>query len=96
MNASVRQLKAELSRFLKRAAAGERVIVTSRGRPIAQVIAAVTLPQEEPDTAEIRRRLASIPGVILGKPGKVKGSARPIRLRKGAKPVSQTVLDDRR
>ncbi len=37
MQASVREFKARLLRYLKRAAAGERVIVTSRGRPIAQL-----------------------------------------------------------
>lgn len=85
MNASVRELKGRLSSYLKRAAAGEEVTVTSRGRPIARLTRAVAESGEEPSAAEIRRRLAAIPGVVLGKPGKLKGSARPTRVRKGQK-----------
>lgn len=96
MTASVRQLKADLSRYLKRAAAGERIVVTSRGKPIAQVIAAVAPTESEPTVAEELRRLATVRGIILPTGPKPRGSMRPIRLRKGAKPISQTVLDDRR
>ena len=96
MTASVRQFKAGLSRYLKRAAAGEKVIVTSRGRPIAQVTAAVMQTEKEPSAAEIRRRLSLIPGVILGKPGKPKGGWRPTRVRKGQKSIAEIVLEDRR
>jgi prevent-host-death family protein len=35
MDVAVRQLKAQLSAYLKRAAAGELITVTDRGRPIA-------------------------------------------------------------
>ncbi len=35
MNVAVRELKAKLSAFLQRAAAGEMITVTDRGRPIA-------------------------------------------------------------
>jgi antitoxin (DNA-binding transcriptional repressor) of toxin-antitoxin stability system len=97
MNASVRELKAKLSRYLKRVAAGEEVTVTSRGRPIARLVR--TVPQyteQEPSSAEIRRRLAAIPGIILGEPGKIRGSKHPIRIRKGEKPLADIVLEDRR
>ncbi len=35
MDVAVRELKAKLSEFLQRAAAGEMITVTDRGRPIA-------------------------------------------------------------
>lgn len=35
MDVAVRELKAKLSSYLQRAAAGERITVTDRGRPIA-------------------------------------------------------------
>ncbi len=57
MDVSVRELKGKLSRYLKRAAAGEEVTVTSRGRPIARLTRAIGQPEEEPSPAEIRRRL---------------------------------------
>jgi len=33
----IRQLKDNLSRFIARAAAGERVLITDRGRPVAEL-----------------------------------------------------------
>jgi prevent-host-death family protein len=97
MNAPVRELKARLSHYLNRAAAGEEITVTSRGRPIARLVPpAPEATDQELSSAELRRRLALIPGIIMGKGGKPRGSTHPIRLRKGAKPISQTVLEDRR
>ena len=39
MNVGVRELKAKLSEYLGRAAAGESVIVTDRGTPIVRLVA---------------------------------------------------------
>jgi prevent-host-death family protein len=38
MNVGVRDLKAKLSEYLGRAAAGEQIIVTDRGRPVARIV----------------------------------------------------------
>jgi len=96
MNASVRELKAKLSRYLKRAAAGEEVTVTSRGRPIARLVQAALQPADrEPSPAEMRRRLAAIPGIILPTGPKPRGSKHPIRIRKGEKTLAEIVLEDR-
>ena len=43
----VRALKDQLSRFLRRASQGERVVVTDRGRPIA----VITAVEEGPEAA---------------------------------------------
>ena len=97
MDTSVRELKARLSHYLKLAARGEQVTVTSRGRPIARLMpAAPETANKEPSAAEINRRLAAIPGVIIGEPGKIKGSKHPIRIRKDQKTLSEIVLEDRR
>lgn len=37
MDVAVRELKAKLSAYLQRAAAGERITVTDRGRPVAVI-----------------------------------------------------------
>ena len=77
---SVRELKRKLSIHLKRAA-GEDVTVTSRGRPIVRLVPARAQSiTEEPSAAEVRRRLAAIPGIILAKPGKPRGSKHPSRI----------------
>jgi len=39
MDVGVRELKSKLSEYLARAAAGEDVVVTDRGRPIARIVA---------------------------------------------------------
>lgn len=38
MHVGVRELKAQLSGYLKRAAAGEHIVVTDHGRPIARLV----------------------------------------------------------
>ena len=96
MTTSVRELKAGLSRYLKRAAAGEEVIVTSRGRPVVRLVRAASTSEVPPSAAEIRRRLAAIPGIILPTGPKPRGSKRPLRIRKGEKSLSEIVLQDRR
>ncbi len=39
MNVGVRELKAQLSDFLGRAAMGEDIVVTDRGKPVARLVA---------------------------------------------------------
>jgi prevent-host-death family protein len=96
MEASVRELKGRLSSYLQRVAAGEEVTITSRGRPIARLIrVAAESADREPTAAEVRRRLASIPGIILPNGPKPCGAKQPIRIRKGEKTLAQIVLDDR-
>jgi len=96
MTASVRELKAGLSRYLKRAAAGEEVLVTSRGRVVARLVRAPSEEDQQPNHAEIRRRLAAIPGIILPTGPKPRGSKHPLKIRKGEKSLSEIVLEDRR
>jgi prevent-host-death family protein len=38
MNVGIRELKAHLSEYVARVAAGEEVVVTDRGRPVARVV----------------------------------------------------------
>lgn len=38
MQVGIRELKADLSAWVKRAAAGEPVVVTDRGRPVARIV----------------------------------------------------------
>ena len=58
MNASVRDLKSRLSRYLRQVQRGETVVVTLRGKPIARLVPLPSLPLEE--------RLATLPGVNAG------------------------------
>jgi prevent-host-death family protein len=97
MKASVRELKGQLSRYLQRVAAGEDVTVTLRGRPVARLVRATPeLAEREPRAAEVQRRLAAIPGVIMPTGSKPGGAKRPIQIRNGEKTLTQIVLEERR
>jgi prevent-host-death family protein len=97
MKTSVRELKGKLSLYLRRAAAGEEVTVTSRGRPIARLVRAAPQPgDQEPSRAEVSRRLAAIPGIVLPVGPKPRGSKHPIRIRKHEKTLAEIVLENRR
>jgi prevent-host-death family protein len=94
MNVSVRDLKANLSRYLKDARAGRDVVVTSRGRPVARLLA-VPEQSAEPAGKELLRRLRLISGVRVGSGGKQLGASRPIKIGRGQKTLAQMVLEDR-
>ena len=84
----VRVLKNRLSEFLRRVADGERITVTDRGRPVAVLSPPETPAEHEMVAGMVREGIASWGG------GKPRGATRPARVR--GKPVSSTVLEDRR
>lgn len=92
----MRELKSNLSRYLKRAAAGEELIVTSRGRAIVRVVRVAPEGEGQPSQAEVRRRIAAIPGIILPTGPRPRGSKHPMRIRKGEKTLADIVLEERR
>jgi prevent-host-death family protein len=84
----IRELKAHLSRHLKRVRAGARLMVTERGRSIATIS-----PVETPvDIAWAHRLVAE--GRAHWNGGKPVGSPRPVRAT-GERTVSDAVLEDR-
>jgi prevent-host-death family protein len=84
----IRELKAHLSRHLKRVRSGARLTVTERGRSIATIS-----PVEDPiDVAWARRLVAE--GRANWSGGKPVGSHRPVRVT-AARTVSDAVLEDR-
>jgi len=84
----IRELKAHLSRHLKRVRAGVRLTVTERGRSIATIN-----PVETPaDVAWAHRLVAE--GRAHWSGGKPVGSSRPAGV-KGERTVSDAVLEDR-
>ena len=88
MNASVRDLKSRLSRYLRQVQQGETVVVTLRGKPIARLVPLPSLPLEE--------RLATLPGINAGTGGKPRGLTRPVRVKPGQKSVADIVMEERR
>jgi prevent-host-death family protein len=91
VNVSIRELKNELSAYVRRARRGERVVVTDRGRPVAELTA--VNPSGLP-TDERLRRMAEAGELRLPSPaGEKRSVVRPSRVK--GRPVSATLLADR-
>lgn len=84
---AIRELKNKLSKYLRRVKAGERLVVTERGKPVA-VISSAGSRAHEGIEAMVRERAARWGG------GKPKGATRPPKI-KGPS-VAQAVIEDRR
>lgn len=83
----IRQAKSHLDEYLRKVRAGERVVITERGKPIAEI----TKPRGAGD-----ERLEAMvrDGEAIWGGGKPRGSKKPAKL-KGAS-VSDAVIEDRR
>ena len=84
----VRELKNRLSAFLRRAADGERITITDRGRPIAVLAPAANHREDDAIAAMVRE------GLVRWGGGTPRGSRRPVKMR--GRPISDTMLEDRR
>lgn len=87
----IRQLKAELSKQLRRVEAGETLAVTDRGRVIA-TIQPVDQADQSPALKIIRRMVAE--GKVSWSGRKLRPPTRTAKLR-GAATVSEAILEDR-
>ena len=83
----VRELRDRLSEYLRRVKAGERLVVTERGRPVALL----SPPADTPADRRLEAMLRDGAGRWQG--GKPRGAARPPRI-KGPS-IAQAVVEDR-
>jgi len=90
VNVSIRDLKNELSAFLRRVRRGERVIVTDRGKPVAELSAATVARLSLDERLE---RMAEAGELRLPRPRRTARRVAPIRAR--GRPVAATLLEDR-
>jgi len=91
MNVAVRELKDHLSEYLNRASAGEELVVTSHGKPIARL---APLMADNSEEAAIDR-LRVLPWIRPGKGGKLRPAANQEAWEPGSVMLSDLVLDDR-
>ncbi len=85
MDVGIRELRADLSRFVKRVRAGEEITVTDRGKPVARLV---------PFSGESKLDRLIREGRVTPAPRpRVKRPEPPIT---GAGPLSDIVLEDRR
>ena len=95
METNVRELKAHLSEYLHRAALGEEVVVTLRGKPLARLVPvssdATPAALEEASIA----RLRALPWVIPGNGNKPLGSANLVHIGPDEKNLAEIVSEMR-
>ena len=97
MEASVRELKSRLSEYLRRVKAGAEIVVTSRGKPVARLVA----PRARSRVAAASREeeaialLRSQPWVRPAK-GKVRLPNVVLKLNPGEKTLAESVNEERR
>ncbi len=91
MKVAVRELKDHLSEYLNRVSAGEELVVTSHGKPIARL---APLMMDDSEEAAIER-LRSQPWVRPGKGGKLRPVTDPAVWESGQSTMSDLMLEDR-
>ncbi len=84
----VRELKGQLSRYLKRVKQGERLAITERGKLIAVLSAPAASAAEQEVESMLREGIASWDG------GKPAGALLPRKI--AGRSVADTVIEDRR
>lgn len=98
MEVSVRDLKNHLSEYLRKVSAGQEVVVTSRGKAVARLVAprAGRRPAAASGEEEAIALLRSQPWIQPGKIGKQRvGLLKPVKLNPGTKPLSEIVSEMR-
>lgn len=94
MEVSVRELKSRLSECLRRVAAGEEVIVTSRGKAVARLSAPRSVRRDTPSEEEAVAFLRSQSWIWPGK-GKPRLPEYVARLKPGEKTQAEIVAEER-
>jgi prevent-host-death family protein len=91
MEVGVRELKQHLSQYLKRVRAGEAVVITDRGQPVARIVATPppTLPPSVLRAIEEGRRL-------IYRPWRPEKLPKPMKLLPGEKTFADFVSEQRR
>ncbi len=90
----VRELKARLSRYLREVQAGEIILVTDRGRVVAELRAPGPAAPAESDADRALRRLAETGELRIGEPHDPQAyRASPVRARAG---TARTLLAEER
>ena len=83
----IRDLKAQLSKYIQQVKAGETVIITERGKPIGRIV-----PTEP--TTETRLKELEQAGMLAWSGRKLQSSA-PMAQTRGGKTVAEMLLEDR-
>lgn len=95
MEVSVRELKDHLSEYLRRAQAGEEIVVTSHGKPVGRLVGFTPADRTAETEEGMLARLRAMPGIRAGDGKPLHFPEHPLEWRSGQKTLSDLVLDDR-
>ena len=98
MNVPIGKVKAQLSRYIREAAAGKDIVITSRGRAMVRLVpvAPESQPIEDLSREELRAKLKTlVPGIRIGK-GKFKLRPPIFKIKPGEKTMEEIVREGRR
>jgi prevent-host-death family protein len=95
MEVSIRDLKAQLSAYIRRVNNGEEVRITRHGRTVARLAPAPPMTGAEASREEVAQRIRAIPGLIPAEEGKPRGLVPPIRTVPGEKTFADIVSEGR-
>lgn len=83
----IRELRAQLSRYLDQVKQGAVIVITKHGRPIARIV-----PEGPPHLIKLQELLA---GGVLAWSGRPLRPASPVTLIHGRRTVAELLLEDR-
>jgi len=83
----IRELKANLSKYLQRVKTGQTLIITERGKPIGRIVPESTSDEE-------RLRILHASGLVLQVGGKLP-PREPVIINQGPRPISDLVSENR-
>lgn len=90
-SAAVAELKANLSRYLKRVKAGEEILVTERNVAVARIVPVTALASQEDRLRELERA-----GLAKAGPGKLPGDFWKLPRGRDAKGLTRRAVADER
>lgn len=95
MDVSVRELKSRMSEYLRRVAAGEEVVVTSRGKTVARLVPPAAPRKGAVSEHEVIERLRNLPWVRSAKRTRPELPKPLIRIRESENTLAEIVRQQR-
>jgi len=95
MEISVRELKSRLSEYLRKVAAGEEVVVTSRGKAVARLVTPRSARRSRPSKEEEAVAMLRSQSWIRPGKGKPRLPRYVLRLKPGEKTLAEIVSEER-
>ena len=83
----IRELKAQISKYLRRVKAGQTLIITDHGKPVGRIV-----PVEETLEERVQRLVSA--GIVKWNGKKLK-PREPIAINQGPRQVSDLIVEDR-